>query len=500
MLTREEKKQSLEYLMFLKKKRYGRIKGRGCADGCKQRLYKGKNETSSPTASTEALFLSCVIDAKEGCNVATIDIPGAFMQADMDEIVHVRLSGPLALLIARVDPNKYEKFVHHENGKPVLFARLKKALYGTLQATLLFWKDLSGVLESWGFKLNPYDDCVANCDIEGSQCTILWHVDDLKISHVNPEVVSNIIRRLNERYGKEAPLTEHCGAIHEYLGMTIDFSNVGKVVFRMDDYVQDILEGAQEDMDGNTVDPAADHLFMVNQDNLSKLGQDDANYFHTMVAKMLFLSKRARPDILQAVAFLTTRVTSPVQDDYKKLSRVVRYLRTYPILPLTLEADDTHLVKWWVDASFAVHPDMRSHTGGTMSMGKGSIYSASTRQKLNTKSSTKAELVAVDDMMPMILWTKYFLEAQGYDVKGNQLLQDNQSAMLLEKNGRASSGRRTRHINIRYFFVADRVKSRDINISYCPTDEMMGDYFTKPLSGAKFKMFRKMILLNLQDA
>jgi hypothetical protein len=86
-----------------------------------------------------------------------------------------------------------------------------------------------------------------------------------------------------------------------------------------------------------------------------------------------------------------------------------------------------------------VHPDIKSHTGGTLSLGKGSVYSTSTRQKLNTKSSTEAELVGIDDVMPLILWTRYFLDAQGYDVQENKVFQDNQSVILLEKNGRRSS-------------------------------------------------------------
>ena len=107
------------------------------------------------------------------------------------------------------------------------------------------------------------------------------------------------------------------------------------------------------------------------------------------------------------MAFLTTRVKSPDEDDYKKLGRVMRYLRATARLPLTLKADNLHLVKWWVDGAFAVHADMRSHTGGAMSLGKGIIYGALTHQKLNTKSSTEAELIGVDDLMPQILWTRY---------------------------------------------------------------------------------------------
>jgi hypothetical protein len=502
MLTKEEKGKALEYLMFLKKKRCGRIKGRGCADGRKQRIYKTKEETSSPTVAVESLFLSCTIDAKEKRDVATCDIPGAFMQADMDELLHMRLAGPLATLLTKVNPGLYEKYVTQENGKPVIYVKLTKALYGTLQASLLFWKNLTGMLVGeLGFELNPYDQCVANKDIDGNQCTILWHVDDLKISHIDSKTVDMILDKLNEKYGtKEAPLTVTRGKVHDYLGMTLDFTEEGKVMIKMDDYVEGILEEARDDMSGESATPAADHLFTVNEepDSEHMLSTDDSEYFHTMTAKLLFLSKRARPDVQTPVAFLCTRVKAPDQDDYKKLARVVKYLRDTPKLYLTLEADGTHILTWWIDASFAVHKDMKSHTGGTMSLGKGSVYSASTRQKLNTKSSTEAELVGVDDVMPQVLWTRYFLEAQGYEVRDNKIYQDNQSTMLLAKNGRASSGKRTRHINIRYFFVADRVKSGEVSIDYCPTGEMLGDFFTKPLQGVAFKKFRAKIL-NLQE-
>jgi hypothetical protein len=498
MMTRAEKKASLEYLMFLKKKRCGRIKGRGCADGRKQRLYTNKEDTSSPTVTTEGLFLSCVIDAKEGRDVATADIPGAFMQADMDETVFVRMAGPLAKLLTRVDPNKYGRFVTMENGKPVIYIRLLKALYGTLQAALLFWKDLSSLLKKWGFTINPYDECVANKTINGKQCTILWHVDDLKISHIDSTVVDQILVDLNERYGEDAPLTVTRGKLHDYLGMTIDFSMDGKVQIRMDDYVDDLLLEAKDDPDATKVSsPAGEHLFEVNTNDPELVNDEDKQYFHTMTAKLLFLSKRSRPDLQQAVAFLTTRVRKTDKDDMKKLARAIKYLRAEPHLDLTLEADDTKIMKWWIDASFAVHPDMKSHTGGTMSMGKGSIYSTSTRQKLNTTSSTEAELVGVSDLMPMILWTRYFLEAQGYGVGTSTIYQDNQSSILLEKNGRRSSGRRTRHINIRYFFVADRVRAKEVDIEYCHTDLMLADYLTKPLQGSKFLGFRNEIL-NIQ--
>jgi len=137
-LAAEDKKRSLRYLMYLKQKRCGRIKGRGCADGRKQRLYKTKEETSSPTVSTEALFLSCVIDAKENRKVMTIDIPGAFMQSDTDELIHIRLEGPMAELLTKVDPKKHWCCLMEENGKQVMCIELSKVLHGTLQGAMLF--------------------------------------------------------------------------------------------------------------------------------------------------------------------------------------------------------------------------------------------------------------------------------------------------------------------------------------------------------------------------
>jgi Reverse transcriptase (RNA-dependent DNA polymerase) len=209
LLTKEERYRALQYLMFLKKKRCGKIKARGCADGRKQRLYKTKEETSAPTVSIESVMLTCAIDAYENRVVATADVPGAFMHAKMDETLYMKLEGPQVKSLVEINSKKYKDYVEMEGNKEVLYVRLKKALYGTLQAALLFWKELCGTLVKWGFEINPYDPCVANKVIDGSQCTIIWHVDDLKISHVSDKVVKIILDMLDKQYGKEAPL-EKC--------------------------------------------------------------------------------------------------------------------------------------------------------------------------------------------------------------------------------------------------------------------------------------------------
>ena len=125
------------------------------------------------------------------------------------------------------------------------------------------------------------------------------------------------------------------------------------------------------------------------------------------------------------------------------------------------------------------------------------MITMSSKQKLNTKSSTEAELVGADDMMGPLLWTKNFLEAQGYKSQRIVLYQNNTSAMLLEKYDRESSSKRTHHINIRYFFIKDCIQIKDFKVKYCPTDDIVADYLTKLLQGAKFNKFRKAIMNSL---
>jgi hypothetical protein len=182
------------------------------------------------------------------------------------------------------------------------------------------------------------------------------------------------------------------------------------------------------------------------------------------------------------------------EDDWRKLRRLIQFINGTRDDVLTLSADNLNVIKWYVDASFAVHPDFKSHTGAIMTYGQGAVQSISRKQKLNTRSSTESELVGVDDASTPILWTKLFMEAQGYPIEQNIVMQDNKSSILLETNGKRSSSKRTRALNIRYFFIADQVEKGNVEIQYCPTDKMTADYMTKPLQGKKFTKFRNEIM------
>ena len=115
-------------------------------------------------------------------------------------------------------------------------------------------------------------------------------------------------------------------------------------------------------------------------------------------------------------------------------------------------------------------------------------------QKLNTKSSTEAKLVGMAEYIPYNLWLLMFLEGQGYGIKDNVVYQDNKSAILMETNGRNSCTGNSRHINVRYFFIKDRVDKGEVRVEYLPTSLMLADYFTKPLNGTQFNYLRDIIM------
>ena len=464
------------------------IKGRSVFNGRVQRGLYTKEETASPTVSTDAFFLTSIIDAIEGRDKAVTDIKGAYLNAPMKDEVLMKITGPEVELFCEIEPSLRE-FVTVERGRNTLYVQLDKALYGCVQSALLWYELYSSTLQDIGFEINPYDLCVANAMIDGSQCTICWYVDDNKISHVKPAVIDEVISKIENKFGK---MSQTRGDEHDFLGMKIKFKK-GKVSIGMKKHCLLAINTFEEDIVRDAATPAKGNLFYVS-DDAKKLSESRAENFHSVVASLLFVSRRCRLDIQTAVGFLCTRVSCPDEEDWDKLKRVLQYLRGTIDLVLTLGADDIAKMQSWVDVSYGIHNDCKSHTGGCISFGWGVLLTMCQKQKLNTKSSTEGEIVGVSDYMPNMIWAKMFLEAQGYHVKENILHQDNQSAMKIELNGKRSSGKKTKHMNNRYFWIKDRLASEGIEVKYCPTSKMIADFFTKPLQGNLFRKLRDVVL------
>ncbi len=201
-LSEEDKRKALSSLIFLKEKKDRNIKTRLCANGNPQREHIAKEEAAAPAVVLESVFITSTIAAKEGSNVVTIDIPGAFVHANNDDYVIMKMVGMLAKLMVKTNPRLYRQYVVLEKGRSMLYLQLQKALYGMMKSVLFFYKKLVGELQKMRFEINPNDPCVANKMGNGSQMTIRWHVDNLMISHLKQEEIMQVVQQIKDIYGK----------------------------------------------------------------------------------------------------------------------------------------------------------------------------------------------------------------------------------------------------------------------------------------------------------
>ena len=228
-LTDEEKKTVLDAINLIKVKKNGIVKGRTCANGNKERLYLPKEDSvASPTASLEAIISTLLVDVYEDRNVGIFDIPGAYLHAEMPEEhrVILKLKGTFVDIMCQVNP-EFRKHVTIEKGQKVLYMKVMKAICGCIRLAMLWYNLFSETLQQEGYKINPYDRCVANKEIESSQCTIVWYVDDNKISHKNESVVTSKIENISQHFGD---LSIQRGNDLQFLGMDIKLDRKNKSI------------------------------------------------------------------------------------------------------------------------------------------------------------------------------------------------------------------------------------------------------------------------------
>ena len=303
-LTGQQLKDCLRLITVIKEKRTGDLKGRACADGRPQRAYIPKEDAASPAVSLESLVLSLMIDSYEGRDVATADVAGAFLKGDMPDFVLIKLVNEEVDIMCDVDPvNK--QFVSFEGTKKVLYMQLNKALYGCMKSAIIWYETFCGTLKDLGFKLNPYDPCVANKIVNGKQLTIAWFVDDNKISHVDPKVVDWLISEIEKKHDK---MTICRGKKHTFLGMDIKFLPKGRLSILMQEYIKEAVDDFGEDVSRAASSPAAKGLFIIDPKS-PRLCAEKSDRFHSIVAKLLYVCLRSRLDTSLTVAFLTTRVS-----------------------------------------------------------------------------------------------------------------------------------------------------------------------------------------------
>ena len=340
---------------------------------------------------------------------------------------------------------------------------------------------------------------MANKTIRGKQCTIAWYVDDNILSHAEQEAVDEVIDKIE---GYFPGLVIEKGSKLNFLGMEIDFIgntkfslSLVKYITNMIEELEELLKPYGEHLNREYAHPATKELFTV-KENAKTLPEDKAEIFRTFVAKifMLWTEKRGRPDVEPTMAFLCTRVKQPNVDDWQKFKRMCCFIKSTKNDVRIIGADDLLDMLVMIDSAHAVHNNMRGHTGGITTFGTGLIDQKSSKQKMNTRSSTETEHVAgTSEYLPKPIFFELFMNAQGY--KPNiTLAKDNESEIRMLLNGKESCTANSKHVAIKYFWSTDRIKRGRMKVKYCPTQKMVADYMSKPLQGSLFQLFRKVIM------
>ena len=489
-LTTAERRKIIRSSMFLKEKYYAdgefeKLKARLVAGGHMQSRAEF-GDVSSPVVNTTSVYCIAAIAAKERREVRTVDIGSAFLNSDMSgDCVLMRLEPLLASILCDIDES-YKKYLTPDGS---LVVHLTKALYGCIRSSYLWYLTLSSFLMECGFKCNAYDPCVMNKTGEnGVQITICFHVDDLMVTCADSEMADYVINQLKARFGE---VTVHTGDIHNYLGAVFDFKTAGEVKLSMPHHTKMIV--SDSGITGRASTPADSNLFNIQEDS-PLLEAEDKEWFHSFVHRIMYLANKLNFECQVVCALLSSRTQAPTAQDMRKLVRLLEYLNQNSDLCLILAIGDKIQVIQYTDASYGVHHDGKSHTGSCISLGRGAIWARSVKQKIVTKSSTEAELVALSDESSKGLWCLYFLQNQGYsEVKSVTHMQDNTSAMTLALKG-STSAHRTRHIKVRVFWITDYIHANELKLEHLATDLMIADGLTKPLLGQHFILMRSRLL------
>ena len=466
----------------------------------KARLVGGGNhqdraiytETSSPTPNITSIFTVAALAANEGRHIRTADIGNAYLNASMDDKdkpVYMKLNREVSKFLCEIDST----FQEFKNDRHEIIVKLLKALYGCVQSSRLWFQHIQSTLINLGFKPNKIDQCVMNKTVKKNQCTVVIYVDDILITCKDMSVIDEVTNELIQRYKK---VKYNDGLTHDYLGMHMDFSSPGEVNISMSGYIKELIKECNIKDGEVATSPANSRLFEdINQE---KLSDKNCKTLHSIVAKLLYLGTRVRPEILLTVNYLSTRVNMFTEGDWSKAMRCLRYLNAEPELGLLLRMNQSSEISihLYADASFAVHQDGKSHSAGVVRTGDATVAAKSTKQKLVTRSSSESELVCASDMLNKGLMQRDFIIEQGYKCGPVILHQDNMSTIKMISNGQSTS-QRTRHINVRYFFIKERVDEKEVDVIYTRSEDMIADILTKPIQGKQFLRLRSMLLSSI---
>ena len=409
------------------------------------------------------------------------DVPCAYLHAERGDSpkVYVRLSREMTVIFVRLCP-EYKAKVEADG----TIIEILKGLYGLAESGYTWYNHLTTYLTSISFTACRFDKCV----LKKGDVNLVIYVDDFLLTGSEKDI-HETLDKIEEKFGD---CKRKAGPNFSFIGMQFEIKNDG-VSVKID------LKNLLQNSVGSAETPCGNNALVVSE-NAEKLTAENKEKVHSVVAKLLYIAKRTRPEILFIVNFSCTRVQDPTIEDAVKLGRVMKYLKGTEGEELFLKikrVDGIVTMEPYIDASYGVHMDMKSHSGMMVTLGEGSLLTVSTKQKCISKSSTEAELIAVTDLVAHAIEVKKISE----EIIGEKIelivYQDNESTIKIMKSGIA--GARSKHIKIRFAWINEAIDSGDFELRYKATKQMLADGLTKSKQGNEFTEFKKGAGIRIRD-
>ena len=512
-------KKILHSKTFLKKKYlpnkvFEKLKSRLVIRGDMQFRHPWKTNNKAPTVAQASVNMTISISAYHDNDIESIDITGAYLRAHIppEDREIVLLGKEETKILISIYP-EFEKYLL-SNGTMLL--SIDRAMYGMIESAFYWYTDITSTLISDGYLQNSVDECVFfYIDPDGNKSIIdLWSDDLLHSYTKNCVKLRDKLRNLLKNKYKDINIKE--GNSIPYCGMLIekDLQN-GGIFVSAPKFLEDLLksesvtESANSPTNSNFLN---DNNNVLSQDKFGKSEINKINKFNKSVAvninncvdktkfasklmKLMWIARLCRNDILFAVSYLSTKVQNPTIGDMNKLDHILKYLNGTKDIKLKYKPESLQLHSY-IDASYALHNDAKGQTGIIITLGKNGppIFCKSRKQKLVSRSSTESELIALNEGLPEVMWAKQFMENIGFQQNTITVYEDNQSSIVLANKNKGSTITRTKHIQVRFFYVKQLIEQNHIKIEYLPTEEMVADILTKPITGKLFIKLRNKIL------
>ena len=362
------------------------------------------------------------------------------------------------------------------NADGSMYAELGKYLYGLQEAPFEFNQLLTFELLGMGFVQSRSDKCLFYKKTSQGIILICTHVDDILIASPTKELQQLIEAQLKQKFDISSQYDNL-----SYLGLNIT-KDTDKNTIRVNQqgYIDNLLNKYNmKPIKKFPSTPAALDLMEEASEEETKLNEEDKKRYKSIIMALMYLGRFTRSDILLPVSYLATKSAEPTDRNMQQLYRILRYLQGTRNVGINIH-NPTMELQAFVDASHISHPDGHGHGGLILSLGSSPIYSRSWKLKSVTRSSSETELIALEDSVTFVIWTRELLREIGQlEKEPTTIFQDNKSTIILAMQG--GNFKRTKHLLCKESYVREKLNNNEITLRYLPTINMLADYLTKPV-------------------